>query len=226
MTIEIGMVIPFAGASAPGGYLLCDGASYLRSSYSALFGVIGTVFGSADGTHFNVPDLRGRAVYGVGSGVGGGVSGTGAPVGDDALNTGESEPPVGKVIPTIALGDWFGRTEMYQHPDQLVEHQHSVDQVAHAHSFSGSPHNHTQDAHSHTVYGNAVASIGTQRRALAASSNDDVSSVNATATNQAATASGSVGSTTPESVDTGYAGDNVPFDVLSPGVGLNYLIKT
>src|SRR5262245_29209456 len=59
-----GAVQAFAGASAPAGWLLCDGASYLRSDQAALFAVIGTTYGAADGTHFNVPDLRGRAVFG------------------------------------------------------------------------------------------------------------------------------------------------------------------
>jgi microcystin-dependent protein len=38
--------------------LICDGRSLLRSSYANLFTAIGTVWGSVDGTHFNIPDLR------------------------------------------------------------------------------------------------------------------------------------------------------------------------
>lgn len=55
-----GVVLPYAGASAPSGWLLCFGQSLLRSDYPELFANIGTTYGSADGTHFNVPDLRGR----------------------------------------------------------------------------------------------------------------------------------------------------------------------
>lgn len=62
-----GAVIPYAGASAPTGFLMCDGSSLLRASYAALFAAIGTAFGAADGTHFNVPDMRGRTAVGVGS---------------------------------------------------------------------------------------------------------------------------------------------------------------
>jgi microcystin-dependent protein len=65
-----GVVVPYAATSAPSGYLLCDGSSQLRASYANLFAVIGTTYGSADGTHFNVPDLRGRVVVGTGSGAG------------------------------------------------------------------------------------------------------------------------------------------------------------
>lgn len=56
-----GAMMDFAGSSAPTGWLMCDGSSVLRSTYAALFAVVGTTYGSADGTHFNVPDARSRA---------------------------------------------------------------------------------------------------------------------------------------------------------------------
>ena len=60
-----GMLMPFAGSSAPTGYLLCDGSAVSRSTYAALFAVIGTTYGVGDGsTTFNVPDLRGRLPLG------------------------------------------------------------------------------------------------------------------------------------------------------------------
>lgn len=61
----IGAILDFAGATAPAGWLLCYGQSLLRAgTYADLFAVIGTTYGSADGTHFNVPDLRGRVAAG------------------------------------------------------------------------------------------------------------------------------------------------------------------
>lgn len=54
-------------ASAPAGWLLCDGASLVRTSYPALFAAIGTTYGAADSTHFNVPNLKGRVPVGVDS---------------------------------------------------------------------------------------------------------------------------------------------------------------
>lgn len=60
----VGSVLDYAGAAAPAGWLLCFGQSLLRATYADLFTAIGTVFGSADGTHFNLPDLRGRVVAG------------------------------------------------------------------------------------------------------------------------------------------------------------------
>ncbi len=57
-------------SAIPAKWLACDGSSKLRASYPALFAVIGTVWGSVDGTHFTLPDLRGRAPIGVGTGSG------------------------------------------------------------------------------------------------------------------------------------------------------------
>jgi len=67
----IGEIIPYAGTTSPyANYLPCDGSSLLRTDYPDLFAVIGTAFGAADGTHFNLPDLRGRTGIGVGTGAG------------------------------------------------------------------------------------------------------------------------------------------------------------
>lgn len=65
-----GAITMYGGASAPSNWLLCDGTSYLRATYPALFTAIGTAFGAADGTHFNVPDLRGLFARGVDGGAG------------------------------------------------------------------------------------------------------------------------------------------------------------
>lgn len=55
-----GTVLDFAGDTAPNGWLLCYGQSLLRADYPNLFAAIGTTYGAADGTHFNLPDCRGR----------------------------------------------------------------------------------------------------------------------------------------------------------------------
>jgi microcystin-dependent protein len=62
--VPVGTVANFVGTSAPTGWLLCYGQSLLRADYTALFAVIGTTFGAADGTHFNLPDCRGRVIAG------------------------------------------------------------------------------------------------------------------------------------------------------------------
>lgn len=66
-----GTITAFGGSAAPTGYLACDGAAVSRTTYAALFAVIGETWGVGDGvTTFNVPDLRGRTVIGTGTGAG------------------------------------------------------------------------------------------------------------------------------------------------------------
>lgn len=69
--LPTGMIVDYAGSAAPSGWLLCDGSAYNRTTYAALFAVIGTTYGAGDGsTTFNVPDFRGRVAVGAGTGSG------------------------------------------------------------------------------------------------------------------------------------------------------------
>lgn len=52
-----GMVSPFAGTTAPSGWLVCDGSEISRTKYAKLFEAIGTAYGEGDGsTTFNLPE--------------------------------------------------------------------------------------------------------------------------------------------------------------------------
>jgi microcystin-dependent protein len=65
-SVPPGVVFAYAGATAPAGYLLCDGTAISRTTYAALFAAISTNHGSGDGsTTFNLPDHRGRFLRGV-----------------------------------------------------------------------------------------------------------------------------------------------------------------
>jgi microcystin-dependent protein len=66
-SIPTGAILPFAMDSAPTGWLIANGASISRTTYSSLFNSIGATYGSADGTTFNLPDLRGIFIRGSGS---------------------------------------------------------------------------------------------------------------------------------------------------------------
>ncbi|QYM77958.1 tail fiber protein [Horticoccus luteus] len=65
-----GTIVPFAGDTAPPGWVLCDGTALNRTSFANLFAVIGTRFGYTDGTNFRVPDFRGRFLRGRDGGAG------------------------------------------------------------------------------------------------------------------------------------------------------------
>ncbi len=70
-TIPTGTVLPYGGTAAPSGWLLADGSAVSRTTYAALFAVLSTSHGAGDGsTTFNLPDLRGRAIVGHGTGSG------------------------------------------------------------------------------------------------------------------------------------------------------------
>ena len=63
--VPSGSLMIWATDTAPTGYLLCSGQSVSRTTYSALFTVIGTTYGVGDGsTTFDLPDLRGRVPLG------------------------------------------------------------------------------------------------------------------------------------------------------------------
>ena len=63
--LPIGTYIQFAGSQAPTGFLVCNGGAISRTTYSALFAVIGTTYGSGDGsTTFNLPNLTDRFLQG------------------------------------------------------------------------------------------------------------------------------------------------------------------
>lgn len=121
-----GSVTMFAGASAPSGHLLCDGSPVSRSTYSTLFGVVGTTYGAGDGsTTFNLPNLKGKI-----------------PVGLDAAQT-EFD----------ALGETGGAkthtlsaAEMPIHTHVQTAHTH----IQNSHNHTQNSHNHTQTAHDHT----------------------------------------------------------------------------
>jgi microcystin-dependent protein len=60
-----GMITLWGGITAPAGWFLCQGQSLLRADYPNLFAVIGGYYGAVDGTHFSLPDMRGRVAAGV-----------------------------------------------------------------------------------------------------------------------------------------------------------------
>lgn len=74
----VGMITLYGGQSAPTGWVMCDGGTYLQTTFPNLFATIGRLYtaGGVDSMHFSVPDLRqrfpmGKAASGTGSVLGG-----------------------------------------------------------------------------------------------------------------------------------------------------------
>lgn len=64
--VPIGMIMPHMGGTVPSGFLVCDGREVSRTTYAALFAVIGIAYGTpSGGTTFVLPDLRGRLIVGL-----------------------------------------------------------------------------------------------------------------------------------------------------------------
>ncbi|WP_204345618.1 phage tail protein [Psychroserpens algicola] len=70
-TIPTGAIFAFPTATPPDGYLECNGSAVSRTTYANLFALIGTSYGSGDGTTtFNLPDYRGEFLRGFSNGSG------------------------------------------------------------------------------------------------------------------------------------------------------------
>jgi len=63
--IPTATIIPWSDSSVPTGYLECDGSAVSRTTYAALFAVVGTTYGTGDGSStFNVPNLSDNVAIG------------------------------------------------------------------------------------------------------------------------------------------------------------------
>ena len=66
--VPVGTIAPYGGSNDPAYWLICDGRAISRTAYSELFSVIGTTYGTGDGsTTFNIPDLSGKVAIGSGT---------------------------------------------------------------------------------------------------------------------------------------------------------------
>ena len=65
--LPAGSIIAWGNATAPTGWLLCDGSEISRTTYAALFAILSTTYGVGDGAAtFNIPELRNNIPYGAG----------------------------------------------------------------------------------------------------------------------------------------------------------------
>lgn len=97
-----------AVATAPAGWLVCDGSDVSRTVYADLFAAIGTAYGAGDGTTtFNLPDLRGRVLAGL-----------------DDMGTGSAN--VVTDVQADNLGGLFGSETHTLSASELAPHAHTV----------------------------------------------------------------------------------------------------
>ena len=149
--MPIGGVIPFAGTSAPTGWLLCDGSEVSRSTYANLFAVVSTVYGVGNGTTtFNTPDLRGRAIFGK----------------DNMGGSTASRVTATSGVTGTTLGAVGGDERQQGHTHTGPSHTHTAttgtESADHVHSGPSHTHSGTTDNggvdHTHTENANTAAS--------------------------------------------------------------------
>jgi microcystin-dependent protein len=122
--VPAGCIMPYAGATAPDGWLLCHGQPVSRTDYADLFVAIGTAYGVGDGsTTFNVPDLRGRVT-----------------AGKDDMGGSDAGRLSGGVANRTTLGGAGGAATHTLVTGEMPVHNHGVTDPGHAHTTpAGNP---------------------------------------------------------------------------------------
>ncbi len=206
--MPIGTVIPFAGATAPTGYLLARGQAVSRVTYAPLFTICSITYGAGDGaTTFNLPNMQGRVAIGAGT----------SPASGLAYNTGDVGGAESRILSTA----------------NLAAHSHTVIDSLHTHTIFNPPHSHTaaDTGHTHGVrlpggnttgIGNAVNDTDTLNGNTVVVSSDTGFAgivVNSATTGVYAGNSGS-------GISLQNTGTNTPVNIMQPYLTLNYIIKT
>lgn len=132
-------IVATARATAPDGWLLCDGSNVSRATYATLFSAIGTAFGAGDGSStFGLPNLKGRV-----------------PVGRDGAQTefdtlGETGGSNTHTHTNPASGTSGAHTHQIDPPltaSTSDDHTHTVP----VHTHAGPSHTHTGPSHTHVT---------------------------------------------------------------------------
>ena len=129
----VGQIVAWSGSggSLPSGYFLCDGSALSRTTYAALFAIVGTTHGSGNGSStFNIPDLRDRFIVGAKN------------------STGET------TYPGVSPGATGGSADAV-----LVTHSHTINN--HTHSFSATTNNPGDHDHNVDVLAEFASTHGT-----------------------------------------------------------------
>lgn len=169
---ECGTVSAFASPAVPDGWLICDGRSLSRTAYAALFQRIGVSHGAENDSTFRIPDLRGRAIFGVDNGINrltgaGGLGGAlGNAGGAETITLTEAQ------LASHGHGGSTGTAGGRDHGGMVVangQHSHGGGTgAAGAHSHNGATS--AAGAHSHTgtteVAGGHIHPIGYNRVAI------------------------------------------------------------
>lgn len=124
----LGETKALSGSVTPPLWKLGYGQAISRTTYADLFAFMGTTYGAGDGsTTFNLPDYRGRALWG-----------------QDDMG--------GVAAGRITSASGFGTGIYVVGGNQLLQaHNHGINDPGHNHSISDPGHNHSQTSHTHGI---------------------------------------------------------------------------
>jgi len=203
----IGEIRMFAGNFAPRGWAFCQGQIMAISTNTALFSILGTTYGGNGQTTFALPDLRGRVPTGQGAGPG---------------------------LPPTTLGELAGTPSVTLTINQLPTHNHQAVFQGTA-SQVGAPTIEVGTSSTGALTNPTNGSTTYLTAVTAATSGGDSVDFQGlyTSTAPATGAKGSLGgvsgggTVTPTgAVTVGNAGNNLPFSIAQPYLGINFIIAT
>ena len=196
--VPIGGIIMWGASSTPSNYIQCKGQAVSRTTYSALFAVIGTNFGAGDGsTTFNLPNITDRFPMG---------SGGSASVGDTG----------GSSTKTISTANLPSHSHSMGHT-HAIDHNHPSTTTSSAGTHNHSATYSVTDGAGSTAYRTAQASTGVTAQNLLQSDGAHTHSVNLPAYTGTSGAS--------SAANTGSTGSGTSFDITNPYLALNFLIR-
>jgi microcystin-dependent protein len=192
-----GMIISFAGSSAPDGWLMCNGDEVSKTTYPRLFSVIGSIYGSAnDSNNFVLPDLRSRNIVGASSG-------------DYALAEKHGSENVTLSISNLPSHSHTGTT------DASGNHSHTATDSGHQHGY--------EDA----FFAEAGSGYGTNYAGTRAGVDFDngLYTRNMTSNTSYANVTLDANGSHSHTFTTSSVGSATSFSVVQPYIAINYLIK-
>ena len=201
MSEPAGIIMPFAGTVAPQGCLFCDGSAVSRTTYAALFAVIGTTYGEGDGsTTFNIPDLSGRVVIGVSN-----THAIGSTGGEEFVTLDSDQMPA--------------------HSHEVPQHGHENDIGA---TMPELAHSITQPVYKYKSPKIARTYTGSLSKSISSTSTQTATrSTNVSVSSHASASCTVAGSVTPcAPLDSGTFGGNGSHNNMQPYTAMNYIIFT
>lgn len=200
-TMPPGTICAFGYAGTIAGWLDCDGSAVSRTTYATLFGLIGTTWGAGDTTStFNVPDFRGRALIGDGTGSG---------------------------LTARVIGQSSGTETHTMTASELVAHTHTGTTAGHS---TDHVHTGTTDAggaHTHTLTQiNGVTNVSGSLGSGNAFSVSNQLSTDSGGSHQHTFTTGGSNTDHTHSFTTASTGSTQPFSIMQPYAVVRFKIKT